>query len=261
VHRLPIPVTRAVPHGATNTYLVGRDRALLVDPAARHPDLDALVDERTVTHLAVTHTHPDHVGGVARYADRTGATVWAKRGTETAFEAATGVEPDRTFGDGDGIDTDAGRVRVVDAPGHARDHVAFETEGGTVVCGDVAVAEGSVVVAAPEGDMRAYLTALRRLRARDPGRLCPGHGPPIDDPREALDRLVHHRLDRERRVRSAVAGGARTLDEIVDAAYDKDLRGVREMARATVRAHLEKLAVEGDLSWDGATAFSSRRDE
>jgi glyoxylase-like metal-dependent hydrolase (beta-lactamase superfamily II) len=260
VHRLPIPVSHPVPTGTTNAYLLGRDRALLVDPPARHADLDAAVGERTVEHVAVTHTHPDHVGGVAHYAEETGATVWARRRRADAFEAATGVSPDRTFAEGTRIETDAGGVRVVETPGHAQDHVAFEVVFGgktAVCCGDVAIAEGSVVVAAPAGDMRAYLTSLRRLRARDPDQLYPGHGPPIDDPRATLDRLLNHRLERERRVRAAVDAGARTLDGVVDVAYDKDLGGVRDMARATVQAHLEKLAVEGDVTWSGGTEWES----
>ncbi|WP_318566789.1 MBL fold metallo-hydrolase [Salinigranum marinum] len=255
MHHVAVPVTRAVPTGTTNAYLVGAERALLVDPPARHPALDAVVDAADVAHLAVTHTHPDHVGGVAGYAAETDATVWARRGSADEFAAATGVDPDRTLAEGTSLDTDAGPVTVLDTPGHARDHVAFElpVDGQNVaLCGDLAVAEGSVVVGAPEGDMRAYLTGLRRLRARAPDRLCPGHGPAIDDPRAALDRLIAHRLAREARVRRAVEAGARTLDEVVDAAYEKDISGVRDLARATVRAHLEKLAVEGAVAWDAA---------
>jgi glyoxylase-like metal-dependent hydrolase (beta-lactamase superfamily II) len=259
VHRIAVPVDRPVPTGATNSYLVGSDGALLVDPPARHADVDALLAGRTVEHLAVTHTHPDHVEGVAHYAAETGATVWARYGHERAFEAATGVTPDRTMREGTVIDTDAGAVSVLDTPGHARDHVAFELQSerecegerdGGVLCGDLAVAEGSVAVGAPEGDMRAYLTSLRRLRARSPSRLHPGHGPPVDDPRATLDRLIDHRLTRERHVRWAVDAGARTLDEVVDRAYDKDVSEVRGLARATVRAHLEKLAVEQRVRWD-----------
>jgi glyoxylase-like metal-dependent hydrolase (beta-lactamase superfamily II) len=278
VHRVAVPVTSTVPTGATNAYLVGDRRALLVDPPVSHADLDALLDRvGRVAHLAVTHTHPDHVGGVAAYAARTDATVWARRGRTEEFEAATGVTPDRTLAEGTVIDTDAGPVEVVDTPGHARDHVAFAFEHGdesgsdgggereaatgadgvgrrrAVLCGDLAVAEGSVVVGAPEGDMRAYLTSLRRLRTRAPARLYPGHGPAIDDPRATVDRLIRHRLARERRVARAVDAGARTLEEVVDAAYDKDLTGVRDLAASTVAAHLEKLAVEGRVDWDGET--------
>ena len=39
-------------------------------------------------------------------------------------------------------------------------------------------------------------------------------------------------------------------------AYEKDLTGVRELAVATVRAHLGKLAVEGAIRRDGERAGS-----
>ncbi|MFB6164890.1 MAG: MBL fold metallo-hydrolase [Haloarculaceae archaeon] len=251
--RVPVETATTGLGGQTNAYLLGRERALLVDPAAETDDLDAAVADADVVHVAVTHHHPDHVGAVAAYAAETDATVWAREGFADAFASATGVEPDRTFSEGTAIPTDEGPVRVLETPGHAREHVAFETDAGTLV-GDLATATGSVVVGAPEGDMRAYLTSLRRLAARDAGPLFPGHGPVVEAARGTIERLIDHRRDREHRVRAAVRGGAATLDEVLDAAYEKDLSGVRAMARATVRAHLEKLAVEGDLAWDGERA-------
>jgi glyoxylase-like metal-dependent hydrolase (beta-lactamase superfamily II) len=196
----------------------------------------------------VTHAHPDHVDGVAAYADETGATVWARRGREARFEAATGHAPDRTFVEGESV----GGLTVLDTPGHAPDGVAFESDTG-IVCGDLAVASGSVAVAAPEGDLRAYAVALRRLYARDPPRLYPGHGPVIDDPRATVCRLLAHRRERERRVVRAVEEGAADVDAVVAAAYDRDLSGVRDLARGTVRAHLDKLAVEGRVRFDRET--------
>ncbi|WP_135820348.1 MBL fold metallo-hydrolase [Halostella litorea] len=251
IDRVAVPAAGA-PGGTTNAYLVGRDAALLVDPAARTDDLDAAIEARDVAHVAVTHAHPDHIGGVAEYAARCDATVWCRAGRAERFERATGVAPDETFREGTVIPA-AGGVTVLDTPGHAPDHVAF-VAGDDVLAGDLAVAEGSVAVAAPEGDLRGYLTALRRLYARDPARLLPGHGPVIDAVRETLARLLAHRTDRERKVRRAVADGARTVDEVVDAAYAKDLTGVRDLAAGTVRAHLEKLAVEGVVAWDGERA-------
>ncbi|MFC7098222.1 MBL fold metallo-hydrolase [Halobaculum marinum] len=248
VDRFAIPVETRAPGGTTNAYVVGTDETLLVDPAARTDTLDTVVREKVADHVAVTHTHPDHVGAVAAYAAETGATVWARRGYEDRFVEATGVEPDRTFSPGDRV----GPTTVVDLPGHAPDGVGFETGNG-VVCGDVAVAEGSVVVAAPEGDMRAYLTALRRLHARNPPALFPGHGPRIDDARATCARLVDHRLGRERRVVDAVEGGTRAVDALLEAAYDKDLTGVEDLARATLVAHVEKVARAGRIRWDRQT--------
>ncbi|WP_435179869.1 MBL fold metallo-hydrolase [Halorussus sp. AFM4] len=247
--QVSVPTGTLAPTGATNAYVLGRDDALLVDPAARTDDLDAAVEARDVGHVLVTHTHPDHVGAVARYEDACDATVWARAGREARFEDATGVAPDRTFREG----TEIAGATVVETPGHAPDHVGLVV-GETMVTGDLAVAEGSVVVGADEGDLRAYLTSLRRVHARNPDRLLPGHGPVIDDPRGTVERLIRHRLDREARVLAAVRDGAATLDEVVDAAYDKDVSDVRDLARSTTAAHLEKLDVEGKVEWDGQRA-------
>jgi len=247
--------TSRTPSGATNVYLLGRTRALLVDPANRTDELDAAIGEHDVAHVALTHHHGDHTGAVAEYAADCGATVWARAGREDAFAAATGATPDRTFREGTTIPTDGGGVTVVDTPGHAPEHVAFAWEtdasGEALVTGDLAVEPGTVVVGHPDGDMHAYISSLRRLHARNPESLYPGHGEPIEEPRRTLRRLVDHRHDRERRVLAAVRESAETVGGITDAAYDKDVSGVRDLAEATVRAHLEKLDAEGKVHWTG----------
>jgi len=254
--RVDVPVETRAPTGETAAYLSDGPDALLVDPAEPSAELDAAVAAADIGHIAVTHHHPDHVGAVAHYAGETDATVWARRGRVDAFEAATGIAPDRTFAEGTTIPAGE-RVEILDLPGHAPEHVGFATDDG-VVSGDVAVAEGSVVVGAPEGDMRAYLSALRRLHARNPRALFPGHGPTVTDVRAVCCRLLDHRLHREERVRVAVESGAATPDDIVDRAYEKDLTGVRDLALATVLAHLEKLAVDGAVRWDGSQALPAR---
>lgn len=253
--RVPVPTETLAPDGTTNAYVVGTDGAILVDPATRTPTLDQEVHRRDVAHVLLTHTHPDHVGAVAHYAETTGATVWARANRAARFARATGVEPDWTFREGDTLRTDDGLdVQLLDTPGHASDHVSLSIPGVGMLVGDLAVAEGSVMVDPEEGDMRAYLTSLRRLHAMDPPTLYPGHGPVIDDPRPTLSRLIRHRLAREAKVVAAVRGGARTPDEIVDAVYEKDISGVREFARRTVVAHLQKSAVERAVAWDGQRA-------
>ena len=264
VERVPVPVDTRAPGGTTNAYVAGK---LLVDPAARTDALDAAVgldaggeregERVAVDAIAVTHTHPDHVGAVAEYADLTGASVLAHADHVDRLSEATGVEPDGAFGGGETVgDTE---VRAVDTPGHAPDHVGFAVRreidsaipATALLCGDLAVAEGSVVVGAPEGDLREYLASLEHVRDAGYDRLCPGHGPAIDDPEAVCDRLIDHRLDRERAILAAVEGGANDVDEVVEGAYEKDLTGVADLARATVAAHLEKLLAEGriDEAW------------
>jgi ribonuclease/clavin/mitogillin len=251
IERISVDVPTRAPTGRTACYVLGHEDALLVDPPAPDERIEAELDR--VEHIAVTHHHPDHVGAVSDYAAITDATVWCRYGREDAFTAATDTEPDRTFREGTRIETGSGPVVVRDTPGHAREHVAFEA-AGALITGDLAVAAGSVVVGPPDGDMRAYITSLRRIIGLSPDRMYPSHGPLIKDPRETCERLIRHRLDREHRVLDAVSAGNETLAEILDAAYEKDLSGVRDLAIGTVRAHLEKLAHEGRVDWDGDRA-------
>lgn len=249
IERAEVPVAESVPYGQTNAYLVGESEPLLVDPAAETERLTRVVERRSVAHIAVTHAHPDHVGGVAAYASQRNATVWARAGYEERFESATGVRPDATFREGSVV----GPATVLETPGHAPDHVAFLV-GDHALVGDLAVAEGSVFVGGSEGDIRSYLVSLRRLLVRSPAQLLPGHGPEVSPARPVLERLLRHRLDRERRVLAAVRGGARTVDEIVEAAYDRNLSGVADLAALSVEAHLDKLVVAGQVRWDGVRA-------
>ncbi|MFB6117098.1 MBL fold metallo-hydrolase [Halosegnis sp.] len=246
VHRIPV-THEHVPTGAVTAHVVDEERIILVDPPERHPDIDALLADRDLDAIAVTHHHPDHAGGVAAYAREHDATVYCRTGRAEAFTAATGVTPDWTVAEGDRV---AGTLTVRDTPGHAPEHLAFAHESG-LLCGDLAVADGSVAVTAPEGDLRAYLTSLRRVRQFAPDQLYPGHGPVIEEPQATCERLLAHRRDREQRVLAAVEAGASTLDAVTDAAYEKDISAVRELAVGTVEAHLEKLAVEGRVMWDG----------
>lgn len=275
VTRVKIPVDTRAPGGTTNAYVVD---GLLIDPAACTDALDAAIgvgdvdsSDAETTHaiqaITVTHTHPDHVGAVDEYADLTGATVFAHANHLDRFADATGIEPDRAFTDGDPIG-DTGII-AADTPGHAADHVAFavgsdsDGESGDsnaadarreLICGDLAVADGSVVVGAPDGDISDYLASLERVRDAGYETLYPGHGPPIDNPESVCQRLIEHRLARERSVLVAIDQGASDIDAILDAAYEKDLSGVEDLARATVRAHVRKLVAEGKIG----SAWSKR---
>ncbi|WP_330631143.1 MBL fold metallo-hydrolase [Halocatena halophila] len=250
--RIPVPVASA-PTGSTNAYVIGAEEALLVDPPSECSALDVALERRTISHIAVTHHHPDHTGGVRAYAERTGATVWARYGRTASFEAATDCSPDRTFRTGTTIPTSAGGVRVIETPGHAPEHCGF-TAGSTTLVGDLAIQNGSVGVAKPDGDLRAYLGSLRRIGQLAPEMLYPGHGPTIDAPVETCYRLYNHRRDRDSQILSAVAEGASTVEAITDMVYDTEGLELRTLAEGTVRSHLQKLAVEGQLSWDGSVA-------
>ena len=208
----------------TNTWVLGAGPCWIVDPGpAIDGHLDAVAEVARsrggAGGLVLTHAHPDHADGAEALAGRLGAPLG-----------------------------EAGPLERVPLPGHTDDHVVYVWEG--VCCaGDAVLGEGSVFVA---GDMAGYLAGLRALRERALRLICPGHGPPVHDPGETLDRYLDHRLDRERRLLDALARGLRGDDALLDAVWDDAPAALRLPARLTMHAHLRKLAAEGRLPADVA---------
>jgi glyoxylase-like metal-dependent hydrolase (beta-lactamase superfamily II) len=104
-----------------------------------------------------------------------------------------------------------------------------------------------VFVAPDPGSLRGYLEALQRLRDMRLEVICPGHGPLVLDANAKLDQYIAHRLDRERRLERALAGGLRTADELLDRVWADAPSALRGAATVTLAAHLDKLADEGRL--------------
>jgi glyoxylase-like metal-dependent hydrolase (beta-lactamase superfamily II) len=222
----------------SNTWIVGRDPAWVVDPG---PEIDAHVaavaaavaERGGAGGIALTHDHPDHAEGAAALRDALGGPpVAAMR-----WSAATDV-----LADGDRF----GPLRALHVPGHAADHLVFVAGDGAFT-GDAVLGVGSVFIAPGGGSLGAYLDGLRRLRALGLARLYPGHGPAIEDPAAKLDAYVAHRLERERRILAAWEAGARTDDELLDRAWEVIPAGLRLPAAWTLHAHLDKLRSEGRL--------------
>jgi len=222
----------------TRTYLVGRRHVAIIDPGPALPaHLDAVAEEvgdAAAAAILVTHGHPDHAGGAAALAERLGAPVRA---------AAAG-----TLAPGDTVPTDEGDVVAVPTPGHTPDHYAFHWPAARAAfVGDLLTGGlDTALVAAPEGDLGAYLESLARVRALRAERLYPGHGPPFDDPAAALDAYLRHREERLRQVLEALAVEPHTADELVAAVYGPALGpALREAARGAVVAYLEHLRRDG----------------
>jgi len=221
----------------TNSWIVGRGPVWLIDPGPALDDhLAALwseIDRRGgLGGIALTHDHGDHTEAVqamrGRYAQ---VTVAAARG-----------DVDVRLGDGDRF----GPFEILATPGHAPDHLTFLT-GTAAFTGDSVLGQGSVFVSPYPGALVDYLDGLRRLRARRPSVLCPGHGPVVHDPGAKLDQYISHRLDRERRLLAALDRGKRSIDELLDDAWSDAPPDLRPAATVTLAAHLDKLADEGRL--------------
>ncbi|HLI33177.1 MAG TPA: MBL fold metallo-hydrolase [Solirubrobacteraceae bacterium] len=221
----------------TNSYLVGRDPAWLIDPGPSLPDhvdalLAAIAQRGGLGGIAITHEHSDHREALAVMRARTGSPPVAGAGPGADVQLADG--------------TRFGPLLALATPGHADGHFAFLCED---VCfsGDAILGEGSVFIAPQAGALAAYLAALRRLASLEIALICPGHGEPITEPRAKIAEYIAHREERERKLVAALGAGLRAPGALLDAAWSDVPQQLRSAAALSLTAHLHKLLEEGRL--------------
>lgn len=224
----------------TRTYIVGRERCVVIDPGPEDgPHIDAVaaeVGEGEVVAIIATHGHADHLGAGARLAERLGAPLRIPGPSSDLPAGAVALAS------GERIETDQGNLTVIFTPGHTSDHISLlweHVDGTALFAGDLVLGEGdTALVASPEGDVADYLQSLARIEGISPGVLYPAHGPPLADPAAALQRFRDHRLKRVKEVAFALqhAPDAPT-DRLVDAIYGKQLpAALREAAAGSIEA-------------------------
>ncbi len=227
----------------TNTYLVGIDEIVVIDPGPDDPEhLDAIAGcgGDRIRWIACTHTHIDHWPGVAGLKERTGAEV-------LAFDARDGLEIDRALADGDPIEATEFVLRAIHTPGHASNHLCFLLEQErTLFSGDHIMNGSTVVIRPPDGDMGQYLEQLERLKTWRPRlrAIAPGHGHLIEQPIAKIDEYLDHRHMREAQVLDCVRAGTTKVAKIVQQLYPDLIDELVPMAEATVWAHLLHLRAE-----------------
>jgi glyoxylase-like metal-dependent hydrolase (beta-lactamase superfamily II) len=249
-----------LPATHTNSYALGGEEVLLVEPATPYPDEQAAwldwarrlrAEGRTLVALVATHHHRDHVAGAAFFADALGLPLWAHEATAARLDHPVS----RLLREGDEIALSGKtphRWKVLHTPGHAPGHVVLhEPSLGVLVVGDMVASEGTILIAPGDGDMAEYLRQLARLGDLG-GRLAlPAHGEPIDEPSSLFARYIAHRLVRESKVLAAVrAAGPEGAPEaeILPVAYADTNPAVFPIALLSLQAHLEKLVAEDQVS-------------
>jgi glyoxylase-like metal-dependent hydrolase (beta-lactamase superfamily II) len=239
--------------------------------------------------IAITHFHPDHVGGAEAAAGATGATVfqggldyaqcervwgsddWPERiaswfvrhgapaavaedliaqGHAFAPFIRYAVEPDLLY---EGSELDG--WQVLELPGHADGHLGFLRDG-VLIAGDhllqrISPAVGLYPESRPDplGD---YLASLERTIELAPRIVYPGHGEPILDAAVRARELIEHHRRRLDETAEALGDEPRSAYEISLDVFGADLGPTqRRFAVAETLSHLERLVREGRAARGG----------
>ncbi|QTX06292.1 MBL fold metallo-hydrolase [Agromyces archimandritae] len=232
--------------GGTNSYVLaapGADGVVVVDPGPADDAHLAALAARPVELILITHRHPDHVEGLARLRELTGAP---SRSADPEF--ASGADP---LADGDVVEAAGLRIEALATPGHTADSVSFvlpgDGEHGAVLTGDTILGHGSTVVAHPDGSLGDYLASLERLAGFGQATALPAHGPAGAPVGELAAAYLAHRRARLEEVRAALArlGDGASLEAVTDAVYPDVEPAIRFAAEASMRAQLAYLRAVG----------------
>jgi glyoxylase-like metal-dependent hydrolase (beta-lactamase superfamily II) len=283
IHRLTLPLPTGPKH--VHCYLVD---GTLFDTGLGLGD--APWESVAVERIAITHFHPDHVGGAAAAVAATGAPVyqggldyaqcervWGSRDWPeriAAWFTTHGVPADVVA---DLIEQGHAFARfiryaldpellyegstlagweVVELPGHADGHLGF-LRNGVLIAGDHLLQKISPAVGLypesrpdPLGD---YLASLERTIELAPRVVYPGHGEPIHNAAERARELIEHHRRRLDETAAALSDEGRTAYEISLTVFGAELGPTqRRFAVAETLSHLERLVREGRAARAGA---------
>ena len=247
VRRIVAPNPGPMTGPGTNTYIVGHQDLVVVDPGPAEPShveaILACVGDQ-LRFIACTHTHPDHSPAAALLAQATGAELVGRVTADDQHQDLT-FRPARQIEDDECLSGTDWTLRAIRTPGHVDNHVCFLLEEeGMVFAGDHIMNGSTVVIVPPGGDMADYIASLKRLLEYEVSVVAPGHGELIDDCRGEVEKLVRHRLMREAKVAAALTRQAQSLDELVVHVYDDVPEVMHEWAKRSLLAHLIKLEAE-----------------
>ena len=259
---------------APNTWIVKvKNDAVLIDSGFGDDNSFLLLKEYINKELSgikihsilLTHNHSDHSSGARKLSEYFNASVMIHRLEEKSLRADITEEKkyskqlriqrkiwederkktpvDNYIQEGELIKFGSLKIRVIHTPGHTLGSNCYLfTNERILFSGDTILGYDTVAISAPpNGDMTKYLNSLNRLKRYKLKYIAPGHGPIINDPKEKINRLIQHRIERENQIISLIKLGKKTDKSIFKAIYVNLDKSLKNSAMNQIHSHLHRL--------------------
>jgi len=253
IHDVPIGLESAMGFLAPKVYLVAGSEAAVIDSAYGDNKCTARLirylgefPQLQLAYIVITHAHPDHISGATGIKRGTGADIVLHSAEKTD------IPVDQVVENGDIISLGGIELEVVHTPGHNPGHICLYIRREKIMfTGDHVLSSSTTALQPPWGDMSQYIASLRKLLDYDIELMLPSHGPPVTEPRQRVEQLIRHRLEREEQVVGLLRQGKDTIKEMVGQMYPELTGFLRAVAKGQISAHLVKLEQEGRVSVSG----------
>ncbi|MCE5249865.1 MBL fold metallo-hydrolase [bacterium] len=177
----------------TNCYLIRCGKtgeSVLVDPGGISSELIASVRGTKLSAVILTHGHFDHIGGLKKIVELTGAPVLIheldapmlldpfENGSFMIGVQVKTVEASSLIADGDTVPCGSSSLRVFHTPGHTEGSVSFAADGEFIISGDTLFRLSVGRWDLPGGSHSQLMESLRTVYSPlpDPIAVFPGHG-------------------------------------------------------------------------------------
>ena len=246
----------------TNTYIIDDGELAIIDPGPLNEEhfgniLD-IISSRPVKYIFLTHSHVDHSLLAKKLSAELNTPIYGygpsdaglsstmlsliRNGYESSSEGIDyQFKPDQLVKNNQKFKLYDTVISAIYTPGHMGNHVCFQY-GRILFSGDHVMGWATSMVSPPYGDLTQFMASCRLLQTKEFDLFLPGHGDPVENPRERLNFLINHRLERESQIKKAIKKTPLTAIEITKIVYTDIDNSLIPAATRNVFAHLIDLS-------------------
>ena len=262
----------------TNTYVIGYDELAIIDPGPLNEEhfinILEVTAERPVKYIFITHSHIDHSPLAKKLSEELNTPIYGYGASDAGLSStmlslidsgyesgSEGIDyefnPDNLIKNNENFELNNNVISAIHTPGHMGNHICFQY-GKVLFSGDHVMGWATSMVSPPYGDLTQFMASCRSLKTKEFDLFLPGHGDPVESPRERLNFLINHRLERESQIKETIKNTPLTALEITDIVYTDVDNSLIPAATRNVFAHLIDLSERGLVEFHGEISEKSK---